>query len=160
LSDQKTPCCGRGKRLYFIPVLFIYLHMSFGIWQILLIVVLVFVLFRSQSIHKFLKEFGKGVKAFKDEVGDDAPNEARKGNVVSLASARKEASVKKSPAKATPKKASSPKKAPSVKTVAKKTASKAPVKKVTTKASPAKKTAVKKPTVKKAVAAKKPAKKK
>ncbi|USO01874.1 MAG: twin-arginine translocase TatA/TatE family subunit [Alphaproteobacteria bacterium] len=116
--------------------------MSFGFWQIALIAGLVFLAFRSQSIHKFLKEFGKGVKAFKDEVSDDA----HKGNIVSLASARKDSPVKKTPLKTPIKKLSA------TKSVVKKTAQKkAPAKPSLAKSAGAnaKKPAAKKPIKKK-----------
>lgn len=105
--------------------------------QILLIILGVFLLFRINDVYAFLKNLGKGVKAFKDEIGDQPS-----AKVVSLSSARKTATSKK-----TAEKKSVPAKKPAAK-------------KVSVKKTPGKAVSAKKTTVKKATAKKTPAKKK
>jgi len=43
--------------------------MTFGFWQILLIVVLIFILFGSQKFPSVMKNLAEGVNIFKKEMG-------------------------------------------------------------------------------------------
>ena len=58
-----------------------------GIWEIILIVLLVLILFGSAKIPAMAKNIANGIKTFKKEVKDDQPKKAV---------ARKKASAKKS----------------------------------------------------------------
>lgn len=55
--------------------------MSFGIWQILLIVLLVLLLFGAGKLPKVMGDLAKGVKNFKkglNEEDDDEPTKGKK----------------------------------------------------------------------------------
>ena len=58
-----------------------------GIWEIILIVLLVLILFGSAKIPAMAKNIANGIKTFKKEVKDDQPKKAV---------ARKKSSAKKS----------------------------------------------------------------
>jgi len=48
--------------------------MKFGIWEIVLILVVVLLLFGGKKIPELMKGFGKGIKEFKDaSKGEDKP---------------------------------------------------------------------------------------
>lgn len=47
--------------------------MSIGIWQVLIIVVLVFLLFGAGRLPRVMEDLAKGIKSFKKGMGDDAP---------------------------------------------------------------------------------------
>ena len=47
--------------------------MSLGIWQILIIVVLVFLLFGAGRLPRVMEDIAKGIKSFKKGMNDDAP---------------------------------------------------------------------------------------
>ena len=53
--------------------------MRFGIWEVLLVVVLVVLLFGSAKIPGMMKNIADGVKVFKKEIKQDAP--VKKGRV-------------------------------------------------------------------------------
>lgn len=46
--------------------------MSIGIWQLLLILIIIFVLFGAGKLPSVLKDVGKGVKNLKEGLGDGA----------------------------------------------------------------------------------------
>lgn len=46
--------------------------MSIGIWQVLIIVVLVFLLFGAGRLPRVMEDLAKGIKSFKKGMGDDA----------------------------------------------------------------------------------------
>ena len=45
--------------------------MSIGIWQLLLILIIIFVLFGAGKLPNVLKDVGKGVKNLKEGLGED-----------------------------------------------------------------------------------------
>jgi sec-independent protein translocase protein TatA len=51
--------------------------MRFGIWEILLIVLLVIVLFGSAKIPGMMKNLANGVKVFKKEIKDEKPTKTK-----------------------------------------------------------------------------------
>lgn len=120
--------------------------MSIGLWQLVLILLIVFVIFGAGKLPKVMGDFGKGVKNLKKGLNeDDAPD----ANNKALDEPKKPAT--KSPAKKTTaaKKAPAKKAAPAKKTVAKKPATKKPA----AKKAPAKKTSTKKATTTKSTKA-------
>lgn len=121
--------------------------MSIGFWQIVVIAFIVVGLFNAGRINRFLKELGKGVKSFKDEIEDPKASSHKKTStsdkVVSLEAIRSAAPSEVKAKPLTKKSAALMKKA--VKKVAsKKSAAKAAVAKVAAKKATVKKTAAKK----------------
>jgi len=53
--------------------------MRFGIWEVLLVVVLVVLLFGSAKIPGMMKNIADGVKVFKKEIKQDAPAKKNRG---------------------------------------------------------------------------------
>ncbi len=45
--------------------------MSIGIWQVLIVVVLVFVLFGAGRLPRVMEDIAKGIKSFKKGISDD-----------------------------------------------------------------------------------------
>lgn len=64
-----------------------------GLWQILLVVVLIFILFGSSKIPDMMKNLAGGINAFKKELKDDAPAGDKKAPA-KKAAAKKANSVK------------------------------------------------------------------
>lgn len=89
-----------------------------GLWQIVLVIVLIFILFGSSKIPDMMKNLAGGINVFKKELKDDKSQEAPKKALAAKPAAKKPV-VKKAPAKKT-----TAKKAPVKKPVAKKTARK------------------------------------
>lgn len=89
-----------------------------GLWQIVLVIVLIFILFGSSKIPDMMKNLAGGINVFKKELKDDKSQEAPKKAPAAKPAAKKPV-VKKAPAKKT-----TAKKAPVKKPVAKKTAKK------------------------------------
>ncbi|HPD82602.1 MAG: twin-arginine translocase TatA/TatE family subunit [Alphaproteobacteria bacterium] len=53
--------------------------MSIGIWQVLIVVVLVFLLFGAGRLPRVMEDIAKGIKSFKKGMSDDdAPNKDKK----------------------------------------------------------------------------------
>ena len=52
--------------------------MRFGIWEIVLIALLVIILFGSAKIPGMMKNLANGVKVFKKEIKDDKPTKTKK----------------------------------------------------------------------------------
>jgi len=52
--------------------------MRFGIWEIVLIALLVIVLFGSAKIPGMMKNLANGVKVFKKEIKDEKPTKTKK----------------------------------------------------------------------------------
>lgn len=82
-----------------------------GLWQIVLVIVLIFILFGSNKIPDMMKNLAGGIKVFKKELKDDgasakkpAPKKAPVKKQVAKKSVAKEATAKKMPAKKTAKK--------------------------------------------------------
>ena len=46
--------------------------MSLGIWQIVLLLILVFILFGAGKLPKVMGDFAKGLRAFKDGMREDS----------------------------------------------------------------------------------------
>ena len=90
-----------------------------GLWQIVLVIVLIFILFGSSKIPDMMKNLAGGINVFKKELKDDKSQEAPKKASVAKSVAKKPAAVKNVVKKAPAKKASE-KKAPVKKPVAKK----------------------------------------
>lgn len=53
--------------------------MSFGVWEIALILVIVLILFGAGKLPAVMKDLGKGVKSFKDGINDDDEQKELKG---------------------------------------------------------------------------------
>lgn len=75
-----------------------------GLWQIVLVVVLIFILFGSNKIPDMMRNLAGGVNAFKKELKDDnkddaAPKKGTPKKSTVKKSATKKAAVKKKPAK-------------------------------------------------------------
>lgn len=91
-----------------------------GLWQIILVIVLIFILFGSSKIPDMMRNLAGGINVFKKELKDDKKEE---GDIKSAAahkkSAVKKAFAKKSVARKTPVKKAAAKK-PAVKKTAKK----------------------------------------
>lgn len=51
--------------------------MSFGVWEIVLILVIVLILFGAGKLPAVMKDLGKGVKSFKDGINDDDKADAK-----------------------------------------------------------------------------------
>ena len=49
--------------------------MSLGIWQIVLLLIIVFVFFGAGKLPKVMGDFAKGLKAFKDGMREDTDTE-------------------------------------------------------------------------------------
>ncbi len=49
--------------------------MSLGIWQIVLLLILVFILFGAGKLPKVMGDFAKGLRAFKDGMREDSDSE-------------------------------------------------------------------------------------
>ena len=86
-----------------------------GLWQIILVVVLIFILFGSNKIPDMMRNLAGGINVFKKELKDDKKEEAP---VVKKATSKK-AAAKKAPAKNVVAKKPVAKKAPAKKTVKK-----------------------------------------
>lgn len=97
--------------------------MRAGLWQIVLVIVLIFILFGSSKIPDMMKNLAGGIKVFKKELKDDKSQEAPKKAPAAKTVAKKPAAVKNAVKKAPAKKAPV-KKAAAKKPVAKKTAKK------------------------------------
>ena len=54
--------------------------MSIGIWQLLIILVIVLVLFGRGKISNIMGEFGKGIKSFKKEIKSPDNNQNSQDN--------------------------------------------------------------------------------
>ena len=52
--------------------------MRFGIWEIVLIALLVIILFGSAKIPAMMKNLANGVKTFKKEIKDEKPTKTKK----------------------------------------------------------------------------------
>lgn len=52
--------------------------MRFGIWEIVLIALLVIILFGSAKIPGMMKNLANGVKVFKKEIKDEKPTKTKK----------------------------------------------------------------------------------
>ncbi|MCL2338443.1 MAG: twin-arginine translocase TatA/TatE family subunit [Proteobacteria bacterium] len=82
--------------------------MRFGFWEILLIVVLIFILFGSQKFPDTMKNLAEGINIFKREMkkGDEKKEDEKTESHVAPAPATpaKKPAVKKSPAKSVKKK--------------------------------------------------------
>lgn len=89
-----------------------------GLWQIVLVIVLIFILFGSSKIPDMMKNLAGGINVFKKELKDDKSEDTPKKAPAAKPAAKKPA-VKKAPAKKT-----TAKKASVKKPVAKKTAKK------------------------------------
>ncbi len=50
--------------------------MSLGIWQIVLLLILVFILFGAGKLPKVMGDFAKGLRAFKDGMREDSDSES------------------------------------------------------------------------------------
>lgn len=94
-----------------------------GLWQIVLVIVLVFILFGSSKIPDMMKNLAGGINVFKKELKDDKSQEAPKKASAAKSVAKKPAAVKNVVKKA-PVKKTTAKKATTKKSVAKKTAKK------------------------------------
>lgn len=126
--------------------------MSVGVWQIVLIILVVLILFGKGKISSFMGDLAKGIKAFKDGMDEESANAPAKASEKKPALKNVEkAPVKKAVAKKEPVKKAPAKKAP---------AAKAPAKKVAVAKAPAKKAAPKKVAAKKAAPSKTSSKKK
>ncbi len=88
--------------------------MTLGIWQIVLILVIVLIIFGAGKLPSVMGDLGKGVKSFKDGM-NEAENPQPKAQATKTASVKKAAPKKKA-------KKSVAKKAPVKKTAAKKPA--------------------------------------
>lgn len=88
-----------------------------GLWQIVLVIVLIFILFGSSKIPDMMKNLAGGINVFKKELKDDKSEDTPKKAPAAKPAAKKPV-VKKAPAK---------------KTTAKKSAAKKPVTKKTAK---------------------------
>lgn len=53
---------------------------KFGIWQVVLILVVVLLLFGGRKIPELMKGLGKGMKEFKDATRDDEADKENKEN--------------------------------------------------------------------------------
>lgn len=82
-----------------------------GLWQIVLVIVLIFILFGSNKIPDMMKNLAGGINVFKKELKDDGAKEGA-------------ASVKKTDAQKVASKKPVAKKAPTKKSIAKKTVKK------------------------------------
>lgn len=49
--------------------------MSFGVWEILLILVIVLILFGAGKLPKVMKDLGGGIKSFKDGMSEGSDSE-------------------------------------------------------------------------------------
>ncbi|MCL2018037.1 MAG: twin-arginine translocase TatA/TatE family subunit [Alphaproteobacteria bacterium] len=77
--------------------------MQFGFWQILLIVVLIFILFGSQKFPSVMKNLAEGINIFKKEMGGK-PKDKDGKTVSASAKTVSGKSVNKKPAKKVSKK--------------------------------------------------------
>ena len=50
--------------------------MSIGIWQLILILVIVLIIFGGGKIPRLMGDFGKGIKTFKKEIKSDKVDES------------------------------------------------------------------------------------
>jgi len=56
--------------------------MSFGVWQILILAIVVLVLFGRGRISEMMGDFGKGISSFKKGMNEDeAPSDPAKGQI-------------------------------------------------------------------------------
>lgn len=94
-----------------------------GLWQIVLVIVLIFILFGSSKIPDMMKNLAGGINVFKKELKDDKSEDTPKKAPAAKPAAKKPAAVKNAVKKASVKKTTA-KKAPVKKPVAKKTAKK------------------------------------
>ena len=94
-----------------------------GLWQIVLVIVLIFILFGSSKIPDMMKNLAGGRNGFKKELKADKSQEAPKKAPAAKPAVKKPAAVKSAVKKASVKKTTA-KKAPVKKPVAKKTAKK------------------------------------
>lgn len=76
-----------------------------GLWQIVLVIVLIFILFGSSKIPDMMKNLAGGINVFKKELKDDKSEEASKKAQAVKAAAKKPAAVKNAAKKAPVKKA-------------------------------------------------------
>lgn len=51
--------------------------MSVGIWQLLLIVIVVFIIFGAGKLPKVMGDFGKGIRNLKDGLNGEGESEAK-----------------------------------------------------------------------------------
>jgi sec-independent protein translocase protein TatA len=56
--------------------------MSIGIWQILIVVVLVFLLFGAGRLPRVMEDIAKGIKSFKKGISDEQIEEKSNSNVI------------------------------------------------------------------------------
>lgn len=77
-----------------------------GLWQIVLVIVLVFILFGSSKIPDMMKNLAGGINVFKKELKDNKTEEAP----ASKKSSSKKSAIKKSAVKKAPVKKTAPKK--------------------------------------------------
>jgi sec-independent protein translocase protein TatA len=58
-----------------------YFAMGFGIWEMLIILVIVLILFGAGKLPKVMSQLGKGTKAFKDGVKGEAAEQGEPGQI-------------------------------------------------------------------------------
>lgn len=90
-----------------------------GLWQIILVVVLIFILFGSNKIPDMMRNLAGGINVFKKELKDDKKEETPVAKTVKSKSAPKKASAKKTPVKKAVAKKATVKKVPAKKTAKK-----------------------------------------
>ena len=58
--------------------------MSVGIWQLLLILAVVLVIFGPGKLPNAIKDIGKGIKSLKDELQSDSAKEKKDGEITDV----------------------------------------------------------------------------
>lgn len=89
-----------------------------GLWQIVLVIVLIFILFGSSKIPDMMRNLANGINVFKKEMKDTETEVEKKPDVQKSAAVKKSAPKKVTSKKPVPKKATL-KKAPAKKSVKK-----------------------------------------
>jgi sec-independent protein translocase protein TatA len=56
--------------------------MSIGIWQVLIVVVLVFLLFGAGRLPRVMEDIAKGIKSFKKGISEDESDKKSDSNVI------------------------------------------------------------------------------
>lgn len=90
-----------------------------GLWQIILVVILIFILFGSNKIPDMMRNLAGGINVFKKELKDDKKEEAPVSKVAASKPAPKKATAKKATTKKAVAKKATAKKSPAKKTVKK-----------------------------------------
>lgn len=75
-----------------------------GLWQIVLVIVLIFILFGSNKIPDMMKNLAGGINVFKKELKDDKKEDVPVKKPVAKKSGAKKATAKKAAVKKTTKK--------------------------------------------------------